>query len=132
MSSPLLYVNTRVVSGIAIPLPMQTSYLREYCTRRGLRFALPTVEYGFGNSYPVFKKVLTLKKTTVLISTSLILPSAASFDWSIFLVRSSSESRFHLVMERKICSLFELANYMVKSSINTDILSASAKQLNHA
>lgn len=129
MSLPILYVNTRLVSGVAIPLPLQTAYLRDYCSKRGLRFSLPTAEYGFGNSYPALQAILRHKKTTALISTSLVLPSTASFDWSMFLKRAGCESRFHLVMERQICSLFELASYMIKTSLHTNILFYSAKQL---
>jgi len=110
VNRPILYVNTRLVSGVAIPLPMQTSYLRDYCKRRSIEFALPTAEYGFGGRYPALSRILSLRKSTILISTSLILPPLSSFEWSAFLTRKRCESRFHLIMERQVISIFEVVD----------------------
>jgi sporadic carbohydrate cluster protein (TIGR04323 family) len=129
MSEPILYVNTRLACGVAIPLPLQTSYLRDYCKRRGFRFSLPMAEYGFGNSYPALTKILHRKNATILISTSLILPQASTFDWSSFVAHSECNSQFHLVMERQVCSLVGLANRMIKSTLQSEILDRSAHQL---
>jgi sporadic carbohydrate cluster protein (TIGR04323 family) len=123
--SIVVYVNARTVSGVAIPLPMQTTYIREYCAKKGLKFSLPIAEQGYADIFPVLSKLLLRANLDLIISTGLILPSTKIFNWGGRKLLANKGSVVHLVSERKVMTVPELCQYQQKVSLVSDLHSAS-------
>lgn len=52
------YVSSRAFGDYCIPVPLQSLALRDYCSRNGLRFALPLNENRFPHSYLVLEGMI--------------------------------------------------------------------------
>jgi sporadic carbohydrate cluster protein (TIGR04323 family) len=53
------YVSSRPFGGFAIPVPLQSLALRDYCTRNGKLYVLPVNENSFAHSYMVLEGLVT-------------------------------------------------------------------------
>jgi sporadic carbohydrate cluster protein (TIGR04323 family) len=52
------YVSSRRFGDHAIPVPVQSLVLRDYCTRKGFTYVLPVNENAFPNSYLVLEGLI--------------------------------------------------------------------------
>jgi sporadic carbohydrate cluster protein (TIGR04323 family) len=52
------YVTSRPFGGYAIPVPVQSLVLRDYCQRKGLLYVLPVNENAFPHSYLVLEGMI--------------------------------------------------------------------------
>ena len=61
MKSIKPYVLPRPFGGFNIPIPLQTSYIKQYAQQNNYKFLLPVAELARANSYHIIKDFLRFK-----------------------------------------------------------------------
>lgn len=127
MTSLYGYVTTRTYDGIFLPVPLQNLSLRDYASKRSLKYHLPRIEHHFPDS---FIELYTLSREMLPESylgmyTGLFLPTCAASINKIADTLFEKGCSLLLILENKsICNLPDLQrqvlDYRIRSVNSSD------------
>lgn len=103
------YVTSRPFGGYAIPVPVQSLVLRDYCQRKGFVYVLPVNENSFPHSYLVLEGMIhdLAAFEGVLMCSMHMLPQRAERRRAIFDTILGQGCSIHLVLEGMVMEIPE-------------------------
>ena len=116
------YTMPRPFSGYAIPIAIQSVYLRDYCNRNNFTYPLPITEFCIKNSFHSLNYIIDSSPEIEIFVVSIFVFS--ELDLSIWptISMASSQVKIRAILENKSCTLEEALIYL------NDILSVRRLQ----
>ena len=110
MKSIKPYVLPRPFGGFNIPIPLQTSYIKQYAEQNNYKFILPVAELARANSYHIIKDFLrSNNKFEIGVVSIFVFPiENKALMNSIFKSYRKKRIKIHAILESKIFSTNEI------------------------
>lgn len=121
------YVTSRTFGGFCIPVPLQSLALREYCSRKGYIYTLPTNENYFNESYMVLEGHLSIhqKSLGVVMYSVKMLPESKIRRGQILQKLIQQGREMHFVYEDlKISTITDIQSLNKSMRISSTIVSS--------
>jgi len=95
------YVTSRPFGGLYIPVPMQSTFLRNYCAQNGYLYKLHVNENSFAHSYLVLESALEEIEdyAGIVCCSAFMLPASPSGRERIYQRLLDSEASIHFVLD---------------------------------
>lgn len=101
------YVTSRPFGGLYVPVPMQSTFLRNYCARNGYLYKLHVNENSFAHSYLVLESVLEEIEdyAGIVCCSAFMLPANTLSREKIYRRLLDADASIHFVLDgNAICS----------------------------
>ena len=104
------YLTSRSKHGIAIPIPIQTVYLRSYAESNNFIFSMPRMDWAETDSYKTLFELVENPDVCNIAICSLFMVNFIEFEKS-FMTQNKDQTIFHFPLESKIFCLDESIAY---------------------
>lgn len=101
----------RPFSNYNIPIAIQSSFIKDYCSKNNLLFSLPLTEIVKKNSYLIFKNNFYKKKINLVMTSIFILPIKNQKFLHDVLKGLNNSTILHFVLENLVLNKKDLINW---------------------